>query len=143
VAVLANGGDVLVGRVGEPSRASTGAFFLEFAEGGGVTIALAAEAGFLDAEVVELALVGEEDFSFDEVLADVRLFQRKGVGEFEVADGVDAEFERGYSQETPFGIGERLDQALFFVSDRLVLLEDSTARSENELWDCRKSGVNW
>ena len=68
--LFVNGGDVLAGSFGEKLLLLLLARLLKLAECGGVAVALAAEAGFLNAEVVELALIGEEGPGFDEVLAD-------------------------------------------------------------------------
>ncbi len=41
-------------------------FLLHFLQSGRVLLALTAQTVFLDAEIVELALVGQENFCFDE-----------------------------------------------------------------------------
>ena len=140
---LVDGGDVLAGgfvEAGFPWIAHNGrrcakaktlcalvtaaAIFLELAQGGGVLLALAAEAALLDRKIVELALVGEEDFGLDQVLAGVGLLGGELVCEFEAADGVDAEFEGRDAEQTPLGVGEGLDEIALLVAGGLMAREE-------------------
>ena len=58
------------------------------------------------------------------MLADGFVFVSEGTGEFEAADGVDAHFERGNAEETPFGVGERLDEFALVVADGRVVFDE-------------------
>ena len=44
-------------------------------------------------------------------------------GEFAFADGVDAGFKFGDAEETPFGVGDHLDESALFVVDGSVFGE--------------------
>jgi hypothetical protein len=105
VTIFANGLYVLFGSFIQQNSLLALAILLEFAESGEIFFAMPAQTIFLNAQVVQLALVDKEDFGFDEVLADFRVFLGKLIGEFETADGIDAEFERGDAEQSPFGIG--------------------------------------
>ena len=83
---------------------------LQFAQGGGIFFALAAQAAFLEAEIREIAARGAKDVRFDQGWADRLVLVREHASAFETAEGVDAGFERGNAQQTPFGVGERLDE---------------------------------
>ena len=61
--------DVLTGCFVQPRLPLALAIVLKLAQCDGVFLALTAEAAFLNAEIVELALVGEEDLGFDQMLA--------------------------------------------------------------------------
>ena len=100
------------------------AVVLELLESGGILLPLAAETVFLNPEIVELALIGNKDFGIEQMGAGGFFFVGKEVGKFEPAEGVDTHFERGDAQQTPLGIGQRLDEGLLFVAFGRVLLEE-------------------
>src|SRR2546430_13347102 len=65
-----------------------------------VLFVLAAQARFLDGEVVQVAAVREKNLRFDHGLADgFVLFLRKLGGELAASDGVDSGLERGNAIE--------------------------------------------
>jgi hypothetical protein len=66
--------------------------------------AAAQQTVFLNAEIVQLALIGQEHFRFDELLANHWFFIREQLGEFQAAERVDARFERWNAQQPPFGV---------------------------------------
>src|ERR1700761_6081624 len=74
VATFVDGGDVLAGGFGETLGFVLSTKLLKIAEGCSILFALAAQTGFLDREVVELALVGEENSGFDEMSSDGGVF---------------------------------------------------------------------
>ncbi len=92
---------------------------------GQVFLALAAEAAFLNAEVVELALIGDENMRVDQSGANGSILVFELAGELEAAKGVDAHLERGNAKETPLRISERLDEIFFVVTDGLMVFEIS------------------
>jgi len=100
------------------------ALLLQFAKRGGVFLTLAAQAAFLDAEIVELALVGEKDLGFDEVLARRRIFICEELGKFQAAHCVDAHFERRDAEQTPFGVRQGLDEIAFVIAYRRARLHE-------------------
>ncbi len=73
---------------------SGGAGFLEFGDLGGILFGLAARAGLLDAQVVELLLVGEEGFRFNEDSGLGGGEVPEFLGKLKPAESVDARFER-------------------------------------------------
>jgi len=103
--LLVNGLDILARGFGETLLLVLLAELLEVAECGGIFFALAAETGFLNGKIIELALVSEEDFGFYQVLADFSVLVWELGGEFEAADGIDAQFESGNAEQAPFGVG--------------------------------------
>lgn len=109
----------------------TGAFqatpvFLQLKQTLAILFFLTAKARFLDAEIVELALVDEEDFGVDQVAADLRIrLLGEAVFEFEATDGVDAGFEGRDAMETPGGVCNGLDELGFFAADRFVLGDEA------------------
>ncbi len=72
---------------------------LKFFERFEIVFAVAAEAVFVKAEVLELAFVFEGDLEFEEM-------GRDGIGEFHAADFVDAGFKRLDAHEAPFGVDD-------------------------------------
>ena len=89
---------------------------LEAAEFGGVGFELAAEAALLEGEVAEVLLIGLEDEGFEHDGAGLGIaFVGAFVGELAPAEGVEAGFEDGDTQETPFGIGDGLGEMLLNV----------------------------
>jgi hypothetical protein len=99
---------------------------LHFTEGFGVFLALMAETAFLDAQVIELALIDEERFGVDQGVTDGLGFIGEEFGEFEAGEGVDPHFKGGNAQETPFGVGQGLDEILFGVAAGGVALEEGS-----------------
>ncbi|MCU1294806.1 MAG: hypothetical protein JWP08_3656 [Bryobacterales bacterium] len=91
---------------------------LELFQLGGVLLALAAKTRFLDAEIIELPLIGEIGLRLDERGGFPRVAILKGIGELDSAESVNTHFERGDSCQTPLSIGERLDQFGFAVAYR-------------------------
>ena len=82
------------------------ALFLQVARFGKVIDELVAEAAFLDAEIVELAVVREKGLGFDEGGANREvLFGGELGGKLDAAQGVDAGFECEDVQNLPFGVG--------------------------------------
>ncbi len=92
---------------------------MECLQFGHIGFALIAEAAFLEGDVGEFFAVGPEDFSLNERLADggIALIGIK-VGEFELAHGPDAGFERGDAEKTPIGVRDGLDESAFLVGGR-------------------------
>ncbi len=89
---------------------------LELAEFGGGLLELAAEAAFLQGEVAQVLLISAEDLGFEHTGAELGVgFVSKFGGEFGAAEGVKAGFEGGNAEETPFGIGDCLDEVFFVV----------------------------
>ncbi len=89
VEVVGHGFDGLGGGVGF-------AILLDLFEFGEDEVAVFAEAGLLDGQIVEIATVGEEEFGFEEGFADGGVgFVGEEGGEFAAAEGQDAGFERG------------------------------------------------
>jgi hypothetical protein len=76
---------------------------------GNVGIALTAETGLLESEIVEVFAKREEDLGFD----------------YGGADGVDAGFERRNAEQAPFGIGDGLYEGLLGIGRRLVVEEEA------------------
>ena len=91
------------------------AIFLAFAQRGSVLFALAAQASFLDAEVLELALICHVDFGVDEKLAGRLFFVREEIGKLQAAQSVDACLKRRNALQAPFRVGQRLDEVPFGV----------------------------
>ncbi len=120
MAVFAEGFDVLTGGLVETRLRLAFPGFLELLERGGVLFALATQAVLLNAQIVELALVGEEDFRFDELFADGFFFVGEEFGEFQTADGVNSGFERRNALEAPFGVRQRLHEILFGFARGLI-----------------------
>jgi len=84
----------------------------------------AKEAGFLEAQVAELALVFHKGFSFDEGGANFGvLVFRVEINEFPAADGVNAGLETRDAAEAPFGVGERLYQGVFFAAGGVMPID--------------------
>ena len=91
-----------------------------------VLFVLPAKARFLNGEVVQVTAISEKDLRFDHGFADsLLLFIRKLGGELAAANRVDSGFERREALEPPERIGERLGEALFFVTFGSELFEDS------------------
>ena len=80
---------------------------------------LAGEAGFLQVQVGERLLEGQENFGFDEGGAGVGGFVGVGGGELLAAQGEEASFEGRDAEETPFDLGEGLEEESFFVGGGL------------------------
>src|SRR5579884_1090664 len=125
VAPFAEGFHVLTGGRIETLRGPGFTRFLDFFESSRVFFALAAQPVFLDAQIIELALVGEEDFGFDELFADGLFFVGEQVGQFQATEGVDAGFARRNALEAPFGVSQRLDQMKFGFACRLVMVAEA------------------
>ena len=123
--ILAEGFDVLTCGLVETCALLALADGLELLERRSVLFALAPEAVFLNAQIVELALIGEKDSGFDELLADGFFFVRELIGELQAADGVNAGFERRDALKSPFGIGNRLDQIIFGVVSGLIAFAEA------------------
>src|SRR6185437_11093108 len=70
LAIFMNRLDILAGGFVQTSLGFAPALVLEFAQSSGVLLALAAQTAFLNAQIVQLALIGKEDFGFNEMLAD-------------------------------------------------------------------------
>ena len=124
VAFFVNCLDVLAGRFVQTSLSFALAYLLKLPERSGVLFALAAQTGFLNAEIVQLALISEEDLGFDKVAANVIRFGGEQFGEFEAAKRVDSHFERRNAQQSPFGIGKRLDEVAFVIGSGLKALDE-------------------
>ncbi len=94
-------------------------------EVGFVLIELAIEAAFLKREVREIFAEGDGDFGLQEMSAanGVGFIGEDVGGEFALADGIEGCFERGDTEETPFGIGDELDESAFFVVPRGVFVQ--------------------
>jgi len=86
-------GNVLLRGGGESSAFLPLAVFLKLLKRDGVFVPLAAQAVFLNAQIVELALAVEEDFCVDQVLADFGIFLGIEISEFDPADSIDTHFE--------------------------------------------------
>ena len=90
---------------------------LEGAEFGDIFVAHAAKAGFLEAQVFELAFILEVSLEFE--------FERgELVGEFGVADGVDAGFEGWNAEEAPLGANDGLYEVFFEGAHGLVVFDE-------------------
>ena len=78
---------------------------------------LIAEAAFLQGEVPQIFLISAEDVGFEHGGAElgVGLCLPTSAASSNAAEGVEAGFEGGDAEETPFGINDRLDE-VFFVS---------------------------
>jgi hypothetical protein len=95
-------------------------------EFGDVSFALAAKAGFLESEIVEIFAEGEEDLGFNHGGADARVgFVGELFGELAAADGVDTGFERWNAEQAPFGIGDGLHERFLGVGGGLVVEEEA------------------
>ena len=70
-----------------------------------VFVTLAAETILLNAEIIELALIGEEDFCIDQG----RMILELG-SELKATERVDAGLERRDAEQTPLGIGDGLEE---------------------------------
>jgi hypothetical protein len=82
----------------------------------GIGLVLAAKAALLECEITEVAAVNDEDVADEKRFAIDRIgFIGDGVSEFTATEGVEAGFERGDAQETPFGIGNELDEGVFLI----------------------------
>jgi hypothetical protein len=108
-------------RLGGFAGAALGLKLLEI---GGVLYQLPAEAGFLDAQVVQLAMIGEIGVGFDERRTECGILIIEDVGKFDAAKGVDPGFERGDAEQAPGGIGEGLGERGFGVSGGLPFGEE-------------------
>ncbi len=85
----------------------------------GIGLVLAAKTALLESEISEVAAVDDEDVADEKRFAvDGIGFIGDGVSEFTAAEGVEAGFERGDAEETPFGIGDELDEGVFLVGGR-------------------------
>jgi len=74
------------------------------------------QAPFLNAEIVKLPLLSEEDLRVEQSGARIRVSFILEIGsQFETADSVDSHFERRNAPQTPFGIGQLLSQRLLFI----------------------------
>ncbi len=125
VTVFMNGLDVGFGGFLKTRLLPGLARVLKLTERGEIFFAIAAEPVFLDAEVIELPLIDKQDFGLDEMLADFRLVLIEFCSEIEPAERVDAHFERGDAEQTPFGVGERLDEAALFIARGLMRREEA------------------
>jgi hypothetical protein len=88
---------------------------LESLEGRQILFGLTAQAAFLNAEIDELALVGQKGLGFDQYLARAFIVFGEQIGEFHPAEGKDAHLERGNAGQAPMGIDEGLDEGQFLV----------------------------
>jgi len=103
----------------------TFAVVLNLGELRGVLFELAAEAVLLETEIAEITFVDAEDLRFDHSGASSGVrFGGEFAGEFVAADGIETRFESGDAEETPFGVGNGLDEVLFFVGFGLELAVD-------------------
>jgi len=92
---------------------------LQAAEFGGVLFELIAETALLQGEIAEVLLIGAEDVGFEHGGAELGVgFMGAVGGELVTAEGVEAGFESGDTEQTPFGIGDGLDEVLFDVVGR-------------------------
>ncbi len=114
------------GRAGEGAEHFPGlgsAFGLEALQFRQILVAVAAQAGFLNREIAELALIGEENLGVGEDAANRFVFFVSELGfEFHAADGVDAGFQGRNAGEAPFDISHRLHEHVFGVGGRFVTL---------------------
>jgi hypothetical protein len=133
LALRPHGVYIEVGGCIEPGIAARGflasglllAVVLYLEKSGDVLFALAAQTVFLEVEIVELALVDQQRLGINEVGADGLVFVCKKLGEFEAAESIDARFERRDAEETPLGVGERLNEGLLLIANGFVLLHES------------------
>ena len=105
MALFVHGQDVRAGGFVEPGLGFPLAALLELAQCGRVFLAPTARAAFLNADIVELPLIGQEDLGFDQMLAYGFVLVGEEFGEFDAAERVDAHLERRNALETPLGIG--------------------------------------
>jgi hypothetical protein len=87
---------------------------------------LIGEAALLEGDVGEVFLVGEIDFGDEGAFALDGIFDVGDErGDLGAAGGIDAGFERGDLTETPFGVGNGLDEVAFVVIGGGVLGEEA------------------
>ena len=101
------------------------AFGLEVAEFGGIGFELTAKTAFLECEVAQVLLISAEDESFEHGGTNLRIgFVGAFGGEFVATEGVEAGFESGDAEKTPFGVGNGLGEMFFDVVGGLEFLVD-------------------
>ncbi len=98
---------------------------LQVFELGLILLAMLAETAFLNAEIRELPLISDKNLRIDERGLNGRVGAFELIGELDATEGVDAHFERGDAKQTPFGIGERLDERVFGVGAGLLFGEEA------------------
>ncbi len=109
--------------MGEPGLFLLLALALESGEVGVDLDQLAMEARFLDAQVVELLVIGEVGVGLDEAGAEFFGLVIEPMGELDAREGIDAVLETGDAGEAPFGVGEGLDQRGFLFANRVEGLD--------------------
>jgi hypothetical protein len=92
------------------------AFGLQIAEFFGVSVALAAEAGFLNLQVAQFAFVGAVDGEFNQLLPHRLRFVEVGFAVEGAIACVDGHFEAGDSLQTPGDVGEGLGEQGFALA---------------------------
>ena len=117
------GGDVVAGGLGEPGLFLLLALALEGGEVGVDLDQLAMEARFLDAQVVELLVIGEVGVGLDEAGAKLLGLVIELIGELDAGERIDAVLETGNAGESPLGVGEGLDQRGFLFANRVEGLD--------------------
>ena len=81
----------------------------------------------LQSQIVEIFAVSAEDERFDHGRAGWRVgFEYAFASQFDAAERVYASFESRDAEETPFGVGDGLDEEFFFVVFGLELLFDES-----------------
>ena len=124
VLVAAHGGDIEFGGLVQTGPGCEQPRLLESLQGGKVLLGLAAQAALLNAEIGELALVGQKGLDLNQLLANTLLLVGEQFSEFQPAEGKDAHLEGQNASQTPVGIGEGLHESQFLVADRLVALAE-------------------
>ena len=100
------------------------ALVLESAKFGRVFFTLAAETGFLNIQISDLFLVGEERMQLGEARAEGRIAISEELGELFAASGEERHFESGNPLKTPGAVGDGLDESRFARSNGLKLFQE-------------------
>jgi hypothetical protein len=117
------GGDVLAGGFGELGLFLLLALAFEGSEVVSDFRELAIEARFLDAQVVELAVIGEVGVSLDEAGAELGGLVVELVGKLDAGESIDAVFETGNAGDAPLGVSDCLDQRGFLFANGVERLD--------------------
>jgi len=97
---------------------------LESLEDGQVLFGLTPQPALLNAEIVDLALVGQKGLGLDQDLARAFLVFGEQLGEFHPAEGKDGQLEGGNAGDAPVGVSEGLDESELFIAHRLVAVAE-------------------